>query len=804
MAQVPTASPPERSSRAPVSRPFYALIDWAFVALLILCGFALHPLIGTEGLPNGTDVPYHAYRTAEMARSWEHGVLFPRWAEGTYFGYGSPLFHYYASFSYYVGSAFMLGLGMTTLEALRALIVMSVYGMGIGMYGFLRSGLHGRTINKVGALMGALAYVYAPYMVFTEPYGRGAYPELLAFAVFPFVMWALSRTLTTRRGSMAVLTMFALYILITTHNLMALLLTGLIVGWLGWHALIDLWGNRLAWRDTMRPYALGLVAVGGGLMLSAHFWLPALGETHAINLANVTAIPELDYRNHFVHLSDLLALHPRMDEGAINGLRHHIVTFGVAQWTLALTGALTTLILAFVLWRRRISDASVHLALYFGLTGVVMAFLILPASQPLWEFVPMLGILQFPWRFLGAVAFAFAILVAMNGVWLARLPVRIGAIVMAIAISAPLLTSLTALYVPEWTNRNLDTSIGGYLQAELDGRQRGTTFTDEYRPIAVKTPPDATPRLIEDYSAGYPIDKANAPEGVSVTLLHNDPHRSQWRVTSDTDFIFEKLTYDWLGWQADVDGQAVPITPSQEHGLITFPVPAGTHVVTVALGTTPLRTLGITLSALGLVLAFFIGGRLRGITPPTYSTITPPAMRYGIGLGVALSLLVGVVGLREGVAWLNTPVGEAPASVATEYIFYDAIHLLGYDLHQTHYQAGERLRLYLYWFAEREVDVDFYVFVHVSQGGIPLAQNDDRPGRRDIPQWMKPTGYILDEHDITLPADMPPGDYTVYVGMYTCDLMPPGDCGNGYRPTITRPDGSVVGDVIALETITVR
>ena len=62
--------------------------------VLLLTLFNIVPLASNPGLPNGTDVLYHSFRVAEMWRSWEHGLLAPSWAEGFYFGYGSPLFHF--------------------------------------------------------------------------------------------------------------------------------------------------------------------------------------------------------------------------------------------------------------------------------------------------------------------------------------------------------------------------------------------------------------------------------------------------------------------------------------------------------------------------------------------------------------------------------------------------------------------------------------------------------------------------------------------------------------------------------------
>src|SRR5262245_15535943 len=113
-------------------------IDGGLFIVLAFCLLTLRPLLLNPGLPNGPDVLYHTYRTAEMARSWQHGIFVPRWAEGMYYGYGSPVFHYYASLTYYVGAGLMLGLGLTALDALRLLIVISTLLSAVGLYSFMK------------------------------------------------------------------------------------------------------------------------------------------------------------------------------------------------------------------------------------------------------------------------------------------------------------------------------------------------------------------------------------------------------------------------------------------------------------------------------------------------------------------------------------------------------------------------------------------------------------------------------------------------------------------------------------------
>ena len=61
------------------------------------------------------------------------------------------------------------------------------------------------------------------------------------------------------------------------------------------------------------------------------------------------------------------------------------------------------------------------------------------------------------------------------------------------------------------------------------------------------------------------------------------------------------MTFDFPGWVAEVDETAVSITPSDPEGLITFPVPAGTHTIDIKWQSTPLRTTLVVLSVLSLL-----------------------------------------------------------------------------------------------------------------------------------------------------------------------------------------------------------
>lgn len=780
-------------------------IDWGLIAILILTLFTAIPLLSNVGLPNGSDVLYHTYRVGEMHRSWQHGTFFPSWAEGLYFGYGSPLFHFYASLTYCLTSILTTIFNVSSLDALRSVLMMSLLGCSSGMYLFTS-----RRTGHIGGIIAGLVYVYSPYLMYTESYARGTYPELLAFAIFPFILWRVD-TLRDKSTPLNFVWVIVLQVaLINAHNLMALTLTVVTVGWILWESIIQ-WVNYHASRVHWKSSAIALLAILLGMAVSANFWLPVLLESHSVNLQNLTGVALLDYRNFFVPLGDLLAVTPRHDAGAINGLSELLI-LGVAQWGLALVGFVIASRMYLRGYRTRHAQSYLGM-LYFSLVAIGLIFLMTPSAGDFWESFRSVQLLQFPWRLLGPVVACLAIVAGMNGLWLERLnrPLQIGLI--SIVLAVPIITVIPLFYVPEWSNTEVDTSIAAYHDSEKAGLQMGTTFTDEYRPSDAFTIPAPTDDLLADYADDYPIDKFNhttLPDNAQLDLIQNTPQSHEWKITTDQPFTAEIYNFYWLGWQAEIDGQAIDIIPSPNHGLITIPIPAGEHTIKVYLGSTPARDIGklISIISMGVVIVIAIGLRRLNPTSQPYQTALPLSQSAIIGviLGGLFALLSVFALYREGIAWLNSPAGEAlPATIKESFTLDESLKVLGYDLNAQTFHAGDRLIVRVYWYATEETDINFSSFLHVSTGGPPVAQIDKlHPGGRAISEWWSPEGYIIDTYDLYLPDTLSDGDYQLYVGLYTCELMPADDCGNGYRPTVTNADGEHVGDTVPLGTIRVE
>jgi hypothetical protein len=113
--------------------------------------------------------------------------------------------------------------------------------------------------------------------------------------------------------------------------------------------------------------------------------------------------------------------------------------------------------------------------------------------------------------------------------------------------------------------------------------------------------------------------------------------------------------------------------------------------------------------------------------------------------------------------------------------FNATLGLTGCALPSEPTHPGEVLPVSLTWRALEVPDGDYTVFVHLIDAGERVwAQHDGQPagGWRPTSSWQ-PGEEITDHHGLALPADIPPGEYFLAVGLY--------DASTGQRLPVTVP-----------------
>lgn len=138
-----------------------------------------------------------------------------------------------------------------------------------------------------------------------------------------------------------------------------------------------------------------------------------------------------------------------------------------------------------------------------------------------------------------------------------------------------------------------------------------------------------------------------------------------------------------------------------------------------------------------------------------------PAGTYQIEVSVAGSAPVrlGRLEVSAPARAFTPPAGIEPMAVD----FGGFARLAGFAI-----TPGPRLRLTLVWLATAETAISYRVFAHVlNEAGEILAQSDGVPA-----EWTRPTTgwlpgeYIADRREISLPPDLPAGEYEIRVGLY--------------------------------------
>jgi len=118
------------------------------------------------------------------------------------------------------------------------------------------------------------------------------------------------------------------------------------------------------------------------------------------------------------------------------------------------------------------------------------------------------------------------------------------------------------------------------------------------------------------------------------------------------------------------------------------------------------------------------------------------------------------------------PIALTPAQ-PVEAILGEQIRLTGYTIEPATPAPGQPLRLTLYWQAIVPLPHDYTVFVHVRRpDGSNAAQADHRPLGAVYPTSLWPVGETIREtSDLYLPADLPPGQYELWTGLYRLDTL---------------------------------
>jgi hypothetical protein len=505
------------------SERWLSIVPW-------LAAAAPFAVIACRGFPAGEDWKLELTRIAAYSQALADGQTPPYWAPYLYGGYGSPVFLFY-------GQVFLV-LASTVVAASshgQGFVIALAVSSAIGLWSLQRtaaelgSGPAARASGRVAAYL----FLLNPY-VLADALLRNAAAEYCALCLAPLALYGFwLRERDPLRGMLWLAVGVALVMM--THVLVASALLLM----LGPPALVALHRNGARWQ------LLGQLGVGCslGLVLSAFAWLPALRLGSLIRSEDLIS-GKFAWRLHFQTASEWFGGGRGYSAGVLP-----LLAAGAA-W-LALRRATPT---------RAGSDPISGLLAALAL----LIFVQTPLAIPLWEHLPLLAYFQFPWRFMGPLALASALLAScafarLTQSFPARRRIQIELLIAAVcALNAlPIFPRMRAVAWPE---------VARFENVLMRENQRGLLLTgtvgDEYLPR------DAQRSGIARSAIEEPITSAST--GMRIALRRDHPRELVLDVRADRDGEVCLARWAFPFWTVTVDHALQPITACR-NGVSPYP-----------------------------------------------------------------------------------------------------------------------------------------------------------------------------------------------------------------------------------------
>lgn len=524
--------------------------------LIAAASLALALPILIWGVPGGNDLPQHFQFAQAFKENVLNGVLHPGWAAEPNSGFGDVGIRFYPPFGYYVLTFFSVFTGSWWLAAFFTVWLFFFVG-GLGVFYWARE-----WFSENAALFGAITYLALPYHV-NQIYNAFFFAEFVAAAVLPFCFLFAARACRTanKRHIAGLSASYALLIL--SHIPSALFGSIALVVYslfslpkIGREAAI----KRLGWSA-----ALGLAASG-------FYWIRTASELSYLKHAGKEFFSgAFDFRINFLGAYSLVSLADYYDRS---------LWFGDLMLAVTLALAAVGALLHFAPRREGTTPpiAGVFAMLALGI------FLATPLSLPIWENLTILHRVQFPFRLLGLIGLAAAMIAAAG---IDRIGRGVTGIIRPLAVA---LFGMLAITIVFSATQIIQPAL--YIERTAFAAKMDVLASEKscecWWPIWAKDQALTSPSRV---SAG----------GRDVTFRYWTPEKRRFRIAAGEEEIARIGTFYYPRWRATVNGRDAALG-QDANGSILIEIPAEEADVKLVFEESTLTEATRALSAVGWII----------------------------------------------------------------------------------------------------------------------------------------------------------------------------------------------------------
>lgn len=515
--------------------------------VITIVGFILTVPLIVYGVIKGADVVWHLNWAENFAEQLWSGELYPRWLFKLNSGLGSPVFFFYPPIPYYITSLFYpFKFGTPPIwSALILSAALALIGSGFTAYFWLKD-----ITNSKTALIGSVIYMAWPYHWAIDLYFRFAFAEYWSFVWLPLLLYFTRKI--ARGDNYSVLGFSLSYALLIMTHLPTILM---------FSAVPFFYLLTLSNASNRKPLLFRMgIAFMLGVGLSAIYLIPALTTQQYVSL-NTVATGHFNYTSNFLldlgNIQRSLLILSRFYYGILMLLMGCISYYA---YRLAIPNNCED--------RKEIN--------FWLIITFISIFMMLPLSSPLWQVLPILQKIQFPWRFLTVLTISATALITLGFYFFNPRTTNFRKKLYLIHNILLVITLLSGFLVTFLTTERL--TFDGQTQLYMSQE------TLEYRPQWVSSDIFVQYR-VHELAQQLPKAKVTTGQG-SVFIEQWQPRKIVVQVDAISNVLELTLKqFYYPGWTAQLEGKSnpLPVEPSSHEGLLRVKVPKGQHQVRISL-----------------------------------------------------------------------------------------------------------------------------------------------------------------------------------------------------------------------------
>ncbi|MCL4208901.1 hypothetical protein KJZ63_04725 [Patescibacteria group bacterium] len=515
----------------------------------------------------------HGARIAEMSKAITDGHFPVRWSQNFGYGFGMPLFEFYAPLPFYVGSVFYLA-GVDLILSVKLLFIIANLGSLIGAY------LLGKELSGYrGGILLSAAFTLAPYRA-VNLFVRGSISEAWGIMALPWIAAGIIQTIKNPSKKSFLTLTLSLVVLMLSHNLTTLMFVPLSFIYAVGYIFIFQKKNV----DLLKK--IGHVSLGYMLAigLSSFYLLPAFIEKKLTQIDTIIG-GYFHYSNHFLYIRQFLVEnwgYGGSGWGPNDGISFFL---GFGQLiSLAIAGLISLFLIKKVIKEKTGSHRQEFLHLALVVTVLIFSlFMTLLKSKWAWDNLPLLNYIQFPWRFLATAILFLAIIAAIVLKLLNSVLLRT---VYFVAIYLAIILGNFYYFRPE---KMMDNPSDLYYGNEAKIRAEMSGVLKDYIPVQMNYEGNILRTQYNQFQ--FPQD---------TTTILNRTHQKIYSLSLTSDQLVSFPIANFPNWTIEVDGKKTA-SLTNSIGLLAANIPSGKHTVSLNFANSPVRNIADTISAISLL-----------------------------------------------------------------------------------------------------------------------------------------------------------------------------------------------------------